>query len=252
MAYENHNSNGNNDLTFKEQHNAIQNTTHIQKSKAQPTHHLSYEQRLLGLYINHVEKTAEVKHPQLVKWLEQVYEVDIAPDKAVLLPETVEQLKQQLEQAQTQVHQACQDISQYLKDLAVAIAQTPTNPITLELTRFISEASGQLEQAVKTLLDIGQDYVGYARQPKNDDPDVNNLNRDLYYLSLYIAKWAQVRTIQGEFLPNDDPQLYFRRLQGYLSLCPTISDQFGNEIANHLQNKVALGKFTPPPQNNLS
>ncbi|MEM9542034.1 MAG: hypothetical protein AAGA60_21375 [Cyanobacteria bacterium P01_E01_bin.42] len=210
---------------------------------------LEYKRRLYSLFVEKVQRTGRMEHPQLLQWLQRVYDVDTALHGQILMPELLEALKNNLKESRDRIARACQEILKKIGEVAEKIGSNSLDSSAIErLTPEIARSTGCLQGAVAYLIDETETHTQSSlhAEATTDEYKIANLIRELEYLTAYIAERAQVRYIQQELLPGDSPERYFRRLYLYLSLCPCLAEDLGACIANILSKKVARPKFLAP------
>lgn len=213
-----------------------------------------YERRLLNLYIEEIKRTGLIDYPELVEYLNQVYEVDIAPAGTVLMPDVLNTLLENLQIAQTNIATASLQIQKNLHQLANSITTENLTQIQeQELDGEIRQGTERLLKAVEYLLNVTERYVYTHHRGKGENAenaeaeDIRKLMNDLKYIRQYIAEQAQIRVIKNDFQPGDSEKNYFRRLYKYLGIAPGLADILGNLVQQALKHKVAGGdKFVAP------
>lgn len=217
-----------------------------------------YELRLLSLWIDLIKQTGEIDYPELVTYLNQVFEVENAPAYAVLTPTTIDTLVANLRAAQADILVSAGQIQKSLQQLGDAIALSNlTQTQEQEIEQEIRQGTERFLLAIEWVLDISDRYA-YNPLPKpakkgevtSNDIDaewIRKLMNDLKYIRQYIAEQAQVRIVKSEFLPGDSQKSYFRRIDKYLEIVPGLAEILGNFVQKIIERKVAGGdKFILP------
>jgi hypothetical protein len=245
---------------------SLNNIAHIPNSTTSPLiplptnqagEKLAYQMRLLSLWINQVKQTGQIDYPELVQLLDQVHEVENAPDGAVLMPQQCDALVQNLKRAQSDIREAAEAIQFHLNELSGALKDgTLGNTEEKELRSHIREKTQQFLQGVEYLLDVTQHHVYQPSQPwkkwmrRTEDTEAETVRKwmnDLNYIRQYIAQQAQVGVLAGNFPTGNSKTPDFRRLHKYLENAPGFGDLLGNFVQRALSHKVAGGgKFGIP------
>jgi hypothetical protein len=245
---------------------SLNNIAHIPNSTTSPLiplptnqagEKLAYQMRLLSLWINQVKQTGQIDYPELVQLLDQVHEVENAPDGAVLMQQQCDALVQNLKRAQSDIREAAEAIQFHLNELSGALKDgTLGNTEEKELRSHIREKTQQFLQGVEYLLDVTQHHVYQPSQPwkkwmrRTEDTEAETVRKwmnDLNYIRQYIAQQAQVGVLAGNFPTGNSKTPDFRRLHKYLENAPGFGDLLGNFVQRALSHKVAGGgKFGIP------
>lgn len=237
--------------------NSITSSLIPQPPTPQAGEQLDYQMRLLSLWINEVKQTGRIDYPELVQLLDQVHEVENAPDGAVLMQQQCDALVQNLKQAQTDIREAAQEIQFHLKKLANTLQDNNLTPTEeQELRSRIREKTQQFLQGVEYLLDVTQHHVyqpsplwkkWMRRTEETETETVRKWMNDLNYIRQYIAQQAQVGVLAGNCQTGNSKTPDFRRLHKYLETASSLGDLLGNFVQRELNHKVAGGgKFGIP------
>lgn len=211
----------------------------------------SYKMRLLSLWIDEMKKTGRIDYPELVQYLNQVYEVENTPDGQLLMPQHCEGLVENLKAAQADIRQSAQMIQLTLNQLTDAMNhQSLTPEKQQELRALIREKTQQFLQGVEYLIDITQYYVYEPSSfwqkwiRRTEDSQAETLRKwinDLNYIRQYIAQQVQIGRLPGEFPDHHLNSQNLRRLHKYLENAPGLGDLLGNFVQQALQHKIAGG-----------
>ncbi len=209
----------------------------------------SYKMRLLSLWIDEMKKTGRIDYPELVQYLNQVYEVENTPDGQLLMPQHCEGLVENLKAAQADIRQSAQMIQLTLNQLTDAMNhQSLTPEKQQELRAQIREKTQQFLQGVEYLIDITQYYVYEPSSfwqkwiRRTEDSQAETLRKwinDLNYIRQYIAQQVQIGRLPGEFPDHHLNSQNLRRLHKYLENAPGLGDLLGNFVQQALQHKIA-------------
>ena len=225
-------------------------TPHIQSSRVLefPTH-AQYEMRLLSLWINEIQQTGRIYDPELVEFLNQVYEVENAPEGSVLLQQQCDVLVANIKLAQTDIRDSCKTIQFNLNELANLINNRSSTPEKeQELRSLIRGNTQQFLHGVEYLLDITQHHVyepsslwkkWIKRTDESESETVRKWMNDLNYIREYIAQQAQFGVLAWEFQPGNLKTHDLRRLHKYLENAASTGDLLGNYVQLALNKKVA-------------
>jgi hypothetical protein len=216
-----------------------------------------YSIQLLALYAQRVAETGEIGYPPLEQYLDQVYQVAIATENSLLLPETVEKLVAGIHAAATDVENATAEITQAC-DRALLLHQEDSLSVQQksELKAITCQATERILQAFAYLLDLTNTHFPNAeskmRSQKQDSEEcqkqmlVVKLKNDLYYFCQYLQERAPMAVILEELHWELRPQAYFRRLQEYLAIIPGVTQSLANLLQKTLEAKIPSNSTTQP------
>ncbi|MDT9177077.1 MAG: hypothetical protein P5702_04915 [Limnospira sp. PMC 1291.21] len=217
----------------------------------------SYKMRLLSLWIDEMKKTGRIDYPELVQYLNQVYEVENTQDGQLLMTQHCEGLVENLKAAQADIRQSAQIIQLTLNQLNDGMNHESLTPDKQqELRGQIREKTQQFLQGVEYLIDITQYYVYEPSSfwlkwiRRTEDSQAETLRKwinDLNYIRQYIAQQVQIGGLPGEFPDHHLNSPNLRRLHKYLENAPGLGDLLGNFVQQALQHKIAGGtRFQMP------
>lgn len=217
---------------------------------------IAYERRLLSLWIDEVKRTGEIDYPELVRFLDRVHEVEVAPEGSALMPEHGAALAENLRRAQADVREAAAAIASHLNALAAAVDGGALEAVEAELRSQIRSDTEQFLRGVEYLLDTARRYAGESPSlwkrwvRRVSDADAETLRKwsgDLDYIRQYVAQQGQVGVLAGEFRARNLTARSFRRLHKYLEVAPGLADLLGHRVRRVLERKAAAGdKFSAP------
>ncbi|MEY3870956.1 MAG: hypothetical protein RLZZ338_4850 [Cyanobacteriota bacterium] len=226
-------------------------------SSAQPAIDYEYQMRLFSLWIDEIKSTGRIDNPELVQFLNHVYEVENSPEGTVLLQQQYDVLVENLKSAQTDIREATQKIQRHLNEIAQALPEGEfSDSQKQEIRGGIRTNTQQFLRGVEYLLDVTQHHVcktssfwkKFIRRTEDSEAEtVRKWMKDLDYIREYIAKQAQFGVLADGFLLENPNAHDFRRLQKYLEEAPSLADLLGNSVQQKLNHKVAGGtKFAVP------
>lgn len=218
---------------------------------------LAYERRLLSLWIDEVKRTGEIDYPELVQFLDRVYEVEVAPPGSVLMPERGAALAENLRRAQADVREAAAAIASRLNALAAAVDGGALDAgVEAELRSQIRSDTEQFLRGVEYLLDTAHRYAVEPpsvwkrwrwQAPDAEAETVRKWSGDLDYIRQYVAQQGQVGVLAGEFRARNLTARSFRRLHKYLEVAPGLADLLGHHVRRVLERKGAgTDEFSAP------
>jgi hypothetical protein len=215
-----------------------------------------YQMRLLSLWIDEIKATGRIDYPELVQFLNHVYEVENSPEGTVLLQQQYDVLVENLKSAQTDIREATQQIQRHLNEAQALLEGKFTDSQKQEIRSRIRTNTQQFLRGVEYLLDVTQHHVCKTssfwkklirRTEDSEAETVRKWMKDLDYIREYIAKQAQVGVLADGFLLENPKAHDFRRLHKYLEEAPSLADLLGNSVQQKLNHKVAGGtKFAVP------
>jgi hypothetical protein len=224
-------------------------------TQAQPD--IVYEMRLLSLWIHEIQQTGRIYDPELVEFLNQVDEVENAPEGALLLQQQCEVLVDNIKLAQNDIRDSCKTIQFNLNELSNLINNPSLTPEKeQELRSQIRENTQQFLHGIEYLLDVTEHHV-YKSIPfwkkwikRTDESESENVRKwmnDLNYIREYIARQAQFGVLAWEFKPENLETHDLQRLHKYLENAASTGDLLGNCVQLALNKKVAgADKFALP------
>lgn len=216
-----------------------------------------YKIRLLSLYIADLQQTGRIDYPELVQFLDQVYEVENAPEGSSILPNQCDILLQNLQREQVDIRTASEAIQILLNQLADALTQKYlTDDIEQQVRSGIRQETQRFLKAAECLLDTAEEHAvqpqfrfwkSRSTPEEREAEDLRKSINDLKYIRHYLAEHLQVRELIEEFVPAEGKIGNFHRLHKYLEFAPSAADLLGNFLQQALQRKIAGGtKFVTP------
>lgn len=207
---------------------------------------LELQQRIVQLYIEHVQRTGQIDYPPLLEVVKEVEAVESDHTGQLILSRDFINLKEKLGSANEYLAHGIQKLESAIQDMGTLIRSKNRDvDSVLQLSSKISICTRQINLGVNILLNIAEDYAGSKgvirkknqalglTQRGTSFKQIAHLAHSLLYLKEFIAHQTQIDVLIQDFSSDqyDSWALSKDRLQGY---CTELCSQ-GSEMAALLE-----------------